>query len=187
MTVNFTVTSQSLISAFGLGGITYFPHQIAEAVVDPRTANFLSTIGLPASDVFSTRADLKDPYSPEIDAITIGSRFDHYNIECPDESRPWWSLGYFFTSLLALDPESGKVYAFPEGADRYIELHRDVESLTFALIELRKVEIERENGSDPEELASRFREIVEAFDPTPFSDEESQWNLSLEEFEFGIW
>ncbi|MFF4427227.1 SUKH-4 family immunity protein [Streptomyces sp. NPDC001549] len=174
MAVNFTVTSQSLISTFGLDGITYFPHQGAEAVVDPHTANFLSTIGLPSSDVFNTRADLKNPYSPEIDAITIGSRFDHYDIECPDESRSWWSLGYFFTSLLTLDPESGKVYAFPEGAEGYIELHRDVESLVFALIELRKVEIERGNGSEPEELVSRFREIVEAFDTTPFSDEESQ-------------
>ncbi|MEU7729170.1 SUKH-4 family immunity protein [Streptomyces sp. NPDC040724] len=95
----------------------------------PRTANFLSATGLPASDVFTARTDVEDPYAPESDAITIGSRFDHYGLQCPDESRPWWSIGYLFTSLLALDPASGRVHAFAEGAVDYIELHRDIESL----------------------------------------------------------
>ncbi len=45
--VNLTVTPEDLINAYGLGGVTYFPHQGA-AVVEPRTADFLSTIGLPA-------------------------------------------------------------------------------------------------------------------------------------------
>ncbi|WP_329027143.1 SUKH-4 family immunity protein [Streptomyces sp. NBC_00690] len=120
-------------------------------------------------------------------AITIGSRFDLHGLQCPPESRTWWSLGYLFTSLLALDPATGKVYAFPEGSLGYIELHRDIESLAFALIELRKVEIDHDNDADPEDLATRFRETVEAFDPTPFTDEDSQWNLSLEELEQGIW
>ncbi|MDX2563273.1 SUKH-4 family immunity protein [Streptomyces sp. TX20-6-3] len=122
-----------------------------------------------------------------MDSITLGSRFDHYNLQCPLESRSWWSLGFLFTSLLALDPKSGKVYAFPEGTVDYIELHRDVESLVFALIELRKLENDHEADADTEELAARFREVVEAFDPTPFENEDSQWNLSLEELEHGIW
>jgi hypothetical protein len=29
--------------------------------------------------------------------------------------------------------------------------------------------------------------VVGDFDPTPFAEEESQWNLSLEEIEHGIW
>ncbi|MFD3699601.1 SUKH-4 family immunity protein [Streptomyces sp. NPDC058646] len=184
--MSFSVTPEDVISVCGLGGVTYFPHQGA-AGLEPRTANFLSTVGLPTSDVFTARTDVKDPYDPEIGAITIGSRFDHYGLQCSDESRSWWSLGYLFTSLLAVDPESGKVYAFPEGAIDCIELHRDIESLAFALIELRKLEIDHENGADPEELAARFREAVEAFDPTPFADEESQWTFSMEELEQGIW
>ncbi|MFH9561805.1 hypothetical protein ACH4NR_37310 [Streptomyces globisporus] len=35
--------------------------------------------------------------------------------------------------------------------------------------------------------SARFKETVGAFDSTPFVDEESQWNLSLEELEHGIW
>ncbi|MCX5308202.1 SUKH-4 family immunity protein [Streptomyces sp. NBC_00160] len=184
--MNFTVTSDDLINVYGLGAVSYFPHQGAEGV-ESRTADFLSSVGLPTSDIFTSRMDVEDPYGPEVDAITIGSRFDHYGLQCPDESRSWWSLGYLFTSLLALDPACGKVYAFPEGAIEYIELHRDIESLVFALIELRKVEIDHDIGADPEELATRFRECVEAFDPIAFADEESQWILSMEELEQGIW
>ncbi|MET9598550.1 hypothetical protein [Streptomyces sp. NPDC006459] len=76
-------------------------------------------------------------------------------------------------SLLALDPDSGKVYAFAEGASDYIEL--------------RRVAIDHDNDVDPQELADRFQEAVEAFDSTSFADEESQWNLSMEELEQGIW
>lgn len=184
--MDFTVTSEDLIDAYGLRRITYFPHQCA-AAVDARTADFLGSVGLPLSEVFSSRTDVEDRYGPEVNAITLGRRFDHYGLRCPEESRSWWSLGYLFASLLALDPASGTVYAFPEGAMGYVELHRDIESLVFALIELRKVENDRGNGVAPEERAARFREVVGAFDPTPFTDGESQWNLALEEFEHGIW
>ncbi|MEU9441932.1 SUKH-4 family immunity protein [Streptomyces sp. NPDC048304] len=108
-------------------------------------------------------------------------------MSCPEESRRWWVLGYLFTSLIALDPQSGKVYAFPESEEQYILLHRDLESLVFSLIEFRKLEVDHENDVDPAEIAERFRHVVGAFDPTPFADEESQWNLSLQELEDGMW
>ncbi|MBT2439607.1 SUKH-4 family immunity protein [Streptomyces sp. ISL-36] len=184
--MNFTVTPEDVIRTYGLSNVTYFPRSNV-AGYDERTAAFLSSVGLPTSDVFTSRMDVEDPYGPETDAITLGSRFELYGLHCPPESQSWWSLGYLFTSLLALDPKSGKVYAFPEGAMDYIELHRDIESLVFALIELRKVEVDHDNDIDPEELAARFREVVGAFDETPFADEDSQWNLSLEELENGIW
>ncbi|MFF7205364.1 SUKH-4 family immunity protein [Streptomyces sp. NPDC008141] len=122
-----------------------------------------------------------------LDAITLGSRFDHYGMTCPQESRSWWMLGYLFTSLVAMDPKSAKVYAFPEGSSGYVELHRDVESLVYALIEFRKLEVDHDNDADPEELVARFKQVVGAFDPTPFADEESPWSLSLEELEHGMW
>ncbi|MFF8983904.1 hypothetical protein ACF08E_11015 [Streptomyces globisporus] len=83
---------------------------------------------------------------------------------CPAESRFWWMLGDLFTWL-----------------------HRDVESLVYALVEFRKLEVEHDNDVDPEDLSARFKETVGAFDSTPFADDESQWNLSLEELEHGIW
>ncbi|MFB7239348.1 SUKH-4 family immunity protein [Streptomyces sp. NPDC056269] len=184
--MDFTVTAQDVTSVYRLDSVTYFPCS-GITRLDARSASFLGTVGLPTSELFTSRMDIEDPYGPDVDVITLSSRFTHHGLECSPESRSWWSLGYLFTSLLALDPESGKIYAFPEGTVDYIELHRDIESLVFALIELRKVEKDHEDDVDPAELAARFREVVEAFDPTPFDDEDSPWNLSLEELEHGIW
>ncbi|MEU9927347.1 SUKH-4 family immunity protein [Streptomyces anulatus] len=184
--VNFSVTQNQLAQAYGLDNIVYFP-QSSTAGFDARSANFLSLVGLPHSEAFTSREDVEDPYPVGLDAVTLGSRFDHYGMPCPAESRSWWMLGYLFTSLIALDPTSGKVYAFPEGSSGYIPLHRDVESLVYALVEFRKLEVDHDNDVDPEELSARFKETVGAFDPTPFADDESQWNLSLEELEHGIW
>lgn len=184
--VNPSLTPDQLVQAYGLGSIVYFPRSAA-AGFDSRSAAFLSFVGVPRSEAFSAREDVAVPYPADLDAITLGSRFDHYGMPCPAESRSWWMLGYLFTSLIALDPTSGKVYAFPEGSNGYIPLHRDVESLVYALVEFRKLKIDHDNDADPEELSARFKETVGAFDPTPFADEDSQWNLSLEELEHGIW
>ncbi|MFF0159186.1 SUKH-4 family immunity protein [Streptomyces sp. NPDC005263] len=185
--MNFAVTPGRMIEAYGLANVVYFPRYPVGAPVDVAAAMLLSSVGLPRSEVFTSKEDPADPYDPGFDPIVIGSRFDHYGIECPPESRPWWLLGYLFTSLIALDPESGKVYAFSESEAVYGILHRDVESLLFSLIEFRKLEVDHDNDVDPEELVARFKRVVGAFDPTPFADEDSQWNLSLEELEHGMW
>ncbi|GAA3818342.1 SUKH-4 family immunity protein [Streptomyces phyllanthi] len=185
-TLNFSVTASQIVQAYGLTNVVYFP-RFPAVEYDLRTANFLSHVGLPDSGVFRSRMDVEAFCESGTDAITLGRRFDSQRLYCPPESRPWWKLSYFFTSLVALDPKSGKVYAFPEGSMGYIQIHRNVESLVYALIEFRKLEIDHENGVDPEELAVRFKEKVSAFDSIPFADEESQWNLSLEELQDGIW
>jgi hypothetical protein len=184
--VNLSVTPMQLMRAYGLDNIVYFPQGMT-AEFDARSANFLSSVGLPNSEVLNSRGDVEDPYPDDLDPTILGSRFDHYGIPCLAESRSWWMLGYLFASLVAVDPASGRVYAFPEGSAGYIALHRDVESLVYALVEFRKLEVDHDNDADPEELSRRFKQVVGAFDPTSFMDEESQWNLSLEELEHGIW
>ncbi|MDI7787904.1 MULTISPECIES: SUKH-4 family immunity protein [Streptomyces] len=163
-----------MVQAYGLDNIIYFP-QSGTAGFDARSAAFLSFAGLPRSEVFTSREDVEDPYPADLDAVTLGSRFDHCGMPCLAESRPWWMLGYLFTSLIALDPTPGKVYAFPEGSDGYIPLHRDVESLVYALVEFRKLEIDHDYDVDPEELSARFKETADAFDPALFADDDSQW------------
>ncbi|WP_434975900.1 SUKH-4 family immunity protein [Streptomyces cyaneofuscatus] len=169
---------------YDLDSVVYFPRS-AGARFDSRSAVFLSFVGVPHSEAFTAGEDVEAPYPADLDAITLGSRFDHYGMPCPAESRSWWMLGYLFASPIALDPTSGKVYAFPEGSAGCAPLHRDAESLVYALVEFRKLEIDHDNDVDPEELSARFKETVGAFDPTPFVEEDSQWNLSLEELEHG--
>ncbi|MFF0747151.1 SUKH-4 family immunity protein [Streptomyces sp. NPDC004111] len=183
--MNFTVTPGDLLRSYGLNGVVYFPRTADE--MDARTSLFLSSVGLPDSEVFHTRADVEEFEEGDGDAITLGSRFDEDGMTCPPESRSWLKLGYFFTSLLALDPASGKVFSFPEGSAEYLLIHRDIESLVYSFIEFRKIEVGHENEEDPEELSTRFRETVGQFDATPFTEEESPWNLALEELENEIW
>ncbi|CAM5640327.1 hypothetical protein SALBM311S_11802 [Streptomyces alboniger] len=185
--MNPSVTPDGMIEAYGVANVVYFPRESAGAPVDVHAATLLSFVGIPHSEAFTSKEDPEHSYEPGFDAVTLGSRFDRYGIPCPPESRSWWLLGHLFTSLIALDPESGKVYAFPESESKYILVHRDVESLLFSLIEFRKLEVDHDNDVDPEELVARFKSVVGAFDPTPFADEDSQWNLSLEELEHGMW
>ncbi|MFJ2438057.1 SUKH-4 family immunity protein [Streptomyces anulatus] len=103
---------------------------------------------------------LDNPCPAALDAITLGSRFDHYGIPCPAESRSWWTLGYLFTSLIALDPASGKVYAFPEGSSGHLPLHRDVESLVYALIEFRRLEVGHDSDVEPVAGGAGTRHLV---------------------------
>ncbi|MET7286313.1 SUKH-4 family immunity protein [Streptomyces sp. NPDC005573] len=181
------MTPADMLAAYGLAHVVYYPRSSAGEGADPRVLDLLGSVGLPDSEVFTVKEDPESPYEPGFDPTVIGGHFDHYGFSCPEESRDWWLLGIFFTSLIALDPVSGKVYAFPESEEHYIPLHRDLESLLFSLVEFRKLEVDHDNDVDPEELAERFRRVVGAFDPTPFADEESQWNLALEELENGIW
>ncbi|MEU2655128.1 SUKH-4 family immunity protein [Streptomyces sp. NPDC007325] len=180
------MTPQKMMETYGLQNITFFPQP---PTIDCHTpfANQLSNIGLPHSEVFISREKVPNPYPGNLDFMTLEIRFTHLGIRCPAESRTWWALGYLFESLVAVDPESGKVYAFPGGEAGYTELHRDVESLLFTLVEFRRLEVDHDNDVDPEALSARFRQVVGGFDSTPFADEDSPWNLSLEELEHGIW
>lgn len=193
-TVDTNMTAHQMAAAYGLLNITFFPRATEEEVeCGSRSAGLLgavgllSAVGLPHSEAFVSRKEVPDPYPEDLDSITLGSRFGHFGIPCPPESRTWWALGYLFESLVAVDPRGGRVYGFPEGESAYTELHRDVESLLFTLLEFRRLEVDHDNDVDPEELSARFKRVVGAFDPTPFADENSQWNLSLEELENGIW
>jgi hypothetical protein len=177
-----------MIRAYGLENVVYFPRYEVGQAADARAVGLLSSVGLPHSVAFSSRMDPKDPYDTSYDPVALGGFFGRFGIPCPEECRSWWKLGTLFTSIVALDPESGKVYGFPEGSWERVPLHRDVESLMFSLIEFRRIEDAHDAGEEePEDLAERFRETVSEFDPTPFEDEESQWNVILEELENGIW
>ncbi|MER6348313.1 SUKH-4 family immunity protein [Streptomyces sp. NPDC001595] len=182
------MNSAEMIRAYGLENVVYFPRHEAGPSADARALTLLSAVGLPHSVSFSSRMDPEDPYDTSFDPVALGGFFGRHGIPCPEECRSWWKLGTLFTSVVALDPESGKVYGFPEGSWKPVPLHRDVESLMFGLIEFRRIEDAHDaEEEEPEELAERFRETLREFDPTPFEDEESQWNVILEELENGIW
>lgn len=184
--MSFAVSADELLSAFGLTGVVYFPrHHGPGNRLDPRTADFLSGVGLPDEAYFMSKASVGQEES-----VDLAEWFGPEDGTLPEECRTWLVLAHFAASLLALDPESGKVYAFGEGEplDAYTQLHRDVESLAYALLLLKRFEQEPEDDADGvDERLDRLRARIEAFDPLPFEDEQSQWTLVLDEVAEGVW
>ncbi|WP_018543734.1 SUKH-4 family immunity protein [Streptomyces sp. LaPpAH-108] len=182
---DFAVSPRDLVEAFGLGHVVRYARQdTAGCRFDGRTGEFLSRVGLPDTEWFMSRADL-DHHGP----IVLSEWLDR-DEEVPGECRDWLVLACFAYSLLALDPATGRVYAFPESdpLDAYIPLHRDVESLVHSLCLFQRFLRDRPEDEDAvARRAERLRARITEFDSLPFEDDESQWSVALEEVVDGIW
>ncbi|MEU9441930.1 SUKH-4 family immunity protein [Streptomyces sp. NPDC048304] len=184
--MTFAVSPHEVLECFGLTGVVYFPrYDSADNLLDQRTALFLSQVGLPDTRWFKSKASVGQGES-----VSLPEWFRPEDGVLPEECRSWLVLAYFTASLLALDPKTGKVYAFGEGdpLESYTELHRNVESLVYSLHLFQRF-LEHERGDD-DELESRvdhLRSRIIEFDATPFNDDDSQWSLILEEVLDGIW
>ncbi|WP_406483391.1 SUKH-4 family immunity protein [Streptomyces platensis] len=88
---------------------------------------------------------------------------------------------------MAVDPADGRVCNFPEGEDSCIPLHRDVESLTYSLLALKGFGNSVQRGADREASAAQMWHAIDSFDPIPFADAESEWNVIYGEIEDGVW
>ncbi|MER7492537.1 SUKH-4 family immunity protein [Streptomyces pharetrae] len=183
--MDFVVQPDDMISAFGLSGVVYFPlYDSPASSLDRRTAEFLSRIGLPDVEYFKSKASVGQEES-----IRLAEWFSDERGFLPEECREWLVIAYFAASLIALDPVSGKLYAFGEGEplDAYEPIHRDVESLAYALLLFKRFEDQERGDEELEEHIEQLRRQIESFDPLPFTDEQSQWSLVLEEVLDGIW
>jgi hypothetical protein len=184
--MSFAVTPDELLETFGPTGVVYFPrHDAPDTELDPRTADFLSRVGLPDNDYFKSKAGIGQEES-----IRLAEWFTPDGGRLPPRCRSWLVLAHFVASVIALDPVDGKVYAFGEGESptSFSQLHRDIESLVHALLLFARFdEQERGESGDIESEVRQLRSRIEAFDPLPFLDGRSQWALICEEVVDGIW
>ncbi|MFJ6821990.1 SUKH-4 family immunity protein [Streptomyces niveus] len=182
--MNSSVDYGDLARLHGLTGVVLYPIQ-DPCPLDAATVQFLGSVGLPHGRFFSSRAGLvgaeREPYVLAA-VFALGNRY------CPEESRGWHVLGYLPAALVTLDPASGAVYVFPESARDCQLAHRDVAALVHCLTEFRKLE-DAYNAPEPdvEGLVDTFRAAVNAIDPTPLADPDSEWNRMLEEVREEMW
>ncbi|MEV8352008.1 SUKH-4 family immunity protein [Streptomyces niveus] len=183
--MNFAVTPDAVRAAFGLAGVVHFPrYDAVRNHVDDRTALFLSCVGLPDCEWFMSKSGLR-----EADSVDLTEWYrDKGGV--PDECRDWLVLGLFAETTLALAPGSGTVHSIgdTEGRLVYAPIHRDVESLVYALTKFEILRRQLSGGSEGVEArVDSLRAEITGFDPLPFADGESQWNLAVEEVIDGIW
>ncbi|ROV68473.1 SUKH-4 family immunity protein [Streptomyces globisporus] len=175
--MSYSVSSNEIIRLFGLQGIVLFPREVQQDSAGlSRSMRILHEVGLPHDDLFLSRMDVKNPGQ---DSVYLG--------EFLAEAQKWLVLGYFNDSVLAFDPDSQHVYAFPEGTSRHLLIHRDVESLVHSLCVLQTYHVERDSADDEEALARQAHAEIEQFDSTPFQDPISEWNIIFEEIFEGSW
>ncbi|MEV8408608.1 SUKH-4 family immunity protein [Streptomyces niveus] len=183
--MNFAVTPDAVRTAFGLAGVVHFPrYDAVRNHVDDRTALFLSCVGLPDCEWFMSKAGLR-----ETDSVDLAEWYrDKGGV--PDECRDWLVLGLFAETTLALAPGSGTVYSIGDAEGRlvYAPIHRDVESLVYALTKFENLRRQlSDDGEGVEARVDSLRAEITEFDPLPFADDESQWSLAVEEVIDGIW
>ncbi|MCC8479671.1 SUKH-4 family immunity protein [Streptomyces globisporus] len=183
--MNFAFTADDVRSVFGLSGVVHFPRYDApHNRLDDRTALLLSTVGLPDTVWFMSKASLR----PD-DPVDLVSWYGSWGT-VPPAGRHWLVLGRFAETTLALDPDEGTVYALADGEEELncSPIHRDVESLVYALTKFEALlqEFESDKG-EAEVRVDALREQITEFDPLPFADEDSPWSLAFEEAVDGIW
>ncbi|WP_432060961.1 SUKH-4 family immunity protein [Streptomyces sp. S1] len=183
--MTFVVTADEVRTVFGLTGVVRFPHyRTPHNSLDTRTAHLLSDVGLPDTEWFMSKASLRTD-----DSIDIPHWYSTWGTT-PTECHDWLVLGLFADTTLGLAPDSGTVYALGDGPAEmtYRPLHRDVESLVYALTEFETLrQTLEDHAEDTEERVDALRARITAFDPLPFADEDSPWHLTFEEVVDGIW
>ena len=109
--MSFAVSPDELLHTFGLTGVVHCPRYWASHNrLDTRTADFLSGVGLPDVDYFKSKAGVG-----QIESVSLAEWFGPADGVLPEECRTWLVLGHFTASVIALAPETGKVYAFGDG------------------------------------------------------------------------
>ncbi|MFI9781858.1 SUKH-4 family immunity protein [Streptomyces sp. NPDC051956] len=184
--MNFAVTPEEVRTVFGFSGVVFFPRCNAmQSRMNDRTALLLSSVGLPDTEWFMSKASLS-----AADSINVAQWYSNRGT-VPKECHDWLVLGLFADTTLALAPDTGMVHALGDGEDElvYTPTHRDVESLIYALTKFAALrqELDNTDGDDVEERVDGLRAKISELDPLPFEDEDSQWNLAFEEVIDGIW
>ncbi|MER7665365.1 SUKH-4 family immunity protein [Streptomyces sp. NPDC096193] len=184
--MNFVVSPDEVRIAFGLTGVVYLPrYRATHNRLNDYAALLLSSVGLPDTEWFMSKASLRAGNSVNL------SEWYADRGTVPKECNDWLVLGMFADTTLALTPDTGTVYALGDGETHlvYTAIHRDVESLVYALTKFQMLQQRLEDGEDgdTEGRVDALRAEIADFDALPFEDEDSQWHLTFEEVIDGIW
>ncbi|PPS80802.1 SUKH-4 family immunity protein [Streptomyces sp. MH60] len=190
----FDVTRGELVDAFGESRLATLPAAaFPPLAADTEGARLLRTVGVPTGTLWLREPDEDTGRLPVIGCVVDTGDFE----DAPPEAADWPVFGWLLNAHLALDPGSGKVYAFDADEETVRELHTDVSSLVRVAVRFQRLLAEFAfDGDDDEEAGferldrevERIRRETSRIDPLPFRDEEDEetvWSVIGEEIAMG--
>lgn len=188
----FDVTRGALAGVFGEDRIATLP----AAAFPPSAANsegarLLRTVGVPTGTLWLREPDEDTGLLPLVQEVVHVEDFE----DVSQGAGAWPVIGWLLNAHLALDPGSGKVYAFDADEGTARGLHTDVSALVQVTVRFQRLLEEFAfSGDDGDEEADferlereveRIRQETSRVDPLPFQDDETVWAVVGDEIAAG--
>lgn len=182
----FTVTRTKLDALFGGDRLATLP----AAAFPPRAAGtegarLLQTVGAPTGTLSLRVPDPESGLLPLVREVA----------DADEDAGEWPVIGWLLNAHLALDPDSGTVFAVDPDEETVRALHTDVSSLIHVTVRLQRLLDTFTFGGDGadeeagferlERAVDRIRRTTDALDSVPFTDEESVWSVVADEIVMG--
>ncbi|MFF1381577.1 SUKH-4 family immunity protein [Streptomyces sp. NPDC058308] len=191
----FDVTRCGLAALFGEDRLATLPAtSFPPGAADTEGARLLRSVGAPAGTLFLREPDEDDGRLPLVREVVHVEAFEAFE-EAAAGAGEWPVIGWLLNAHLALDPASGKVFAFDPDEETARELHTDVSSLIQVALRFQRLleEFTFSGEEDDEEAdferldreVERIRQETSAIDPLPFQDDETVWSVVGEEIAAG--
>ncbi|MEB8340618.1 SUKH-4 family immunity protein [Streptomyces endophyticus] len=186
----FDITRGVLADIFGEDRLATLPATaFPPSVADTEGAGLLRTVGAPTGTLLL--------YEPSAESGALSLVRDIADTEDFEDAPPgagsWPVIGWLLNAHLALDPDSGQVYAVDADEETVQALHTDVSSLIHVTVQLQRLLEEFTFGDEDEEAGferlerevERIREETGGVDPLPFRHDETVWSVIGEEIAMG--
>lgn len=185
----FDVTRGDLAAVFGEDRIATLPATaFPPAAADTEGARLLRTVGVPTGTLRLGAPDKESGRPALVRDVVDAEDFEGVS----QDAGAWPVIGWLLNAHLALDPGSGKVYAFDADEESVRALHTDVSSLVQVTLRFQRLLDAFTFGDDEEAGFERLEREVEAIrqqtsglDPLPFQDDETVWSVVGEEIAAG--
>ncbi|MEU6101077.1 SUKH-4 family immunity protein [Streptomyces flaveolus] len=187
----FDVTRGQLAALFGEDRLATLPATaFPPLAADTEGARLLQTVGVPTGTLSLREPDGESGRLPLVRDVVDAEDFE----DASPDAGAWPVIGWLLNAHLALDPGSGRVYAFDPDEESVRELHTDVSSLVHVTHRFQRLLEEFTFGDDGDEEAGfarlereveRVRRDTNGLDPFPFQDDETVWSVVGEEIAMG--
>ncbi|MFD8538017.1 SUKH-4 family immunity protein [Streptomyces rubrogriseus] len=187
----FDVSRGELADTFGEHRLATLPASaFPPLAADTEGARLLRTVGAPTGTLLLRVPDEESGRLPRVRDVVDTEDFE----AASRDAGGWPVIGWLLNAHLALDPDSGKVYAFDPDEETVRQLHTDVSSLVRVTARFQRLLEEFTFADDEDEEAGferlereveRVRRETHGVDPLPFQDDETVWSVVGEEIAMG--